>query len=115
VAAANLASEEMTEVVDDREDINKNQGGRCCLGKSSREGEKKKIKIAVDNRKVATGGGEREKNVHEKKKERPYEGKEDIEHVLEIPTCIQGDSLTWSSWGPVAEKFHRRRRWRLRL
>jgi hypothetical protein len=94
VAAANLASEEMTEVVDDRECISKNQGVRCCLGKSSREGGKlKKRKFAVD-KKMATGGGEREQNVQEKKRERPYEGKEDIEHVLEIPTCFQGDSLT---------------------
>ena len=69
VAAANLASEEMTEVVDDREDINKNQGGRCCLGKSSREGEKKKQKFAVDKRKMATSGGKKEKNVREKRGE----------------------------------------------
>jgi hypothetical protein len=114
VAAANLASEEMMDVVDDKEHINKNQGGRCCLGKSSREGGKKKRKFAVDKRKKTTGGGG-QKNVQEEEKERPYEGKEDIEHVLEIPTCFQGDSLTWSSWGPVAEKLHRRRRWRLRL
>jgi hypothetical protein len=73
----------MTEVVDDREDINKNQEGRCCLGKSSREGEKKKRKIAVDKRNMATGGGENEKDIQEKKEERTYEGREDIDRVLE--------------------------------
>jgi hypothetical protein len=58
LAIANLASEGKVEVVDDKQDINRNQGGRCCLGKSSREGETKKRKIAVDKRKMATGGGE---------------------------------------------------------
>jgi hypothetical protein len=48
---------------------------------------------ADKRRKMTPGGGESENNVQDKKKERPYEGKEDIEHVLEIPTCFQGDSL----------------------
>ena len=64
---------------------------------------------------MATGGGEREKNVQVKKHERPYGGKEDIRHVLEILTYLKG-ALTWSSWGEaVAEKLHQRKRWRLRL
>ena len=63
LAIANLASEGKVEAVDDTQDINRNQGGRCCLGKSSREGEKKKRNIAVDKRKMATGKGENEKNV----------------------------------------------------
>jgi hypothetical protein len=71
-------------VVDDKEDINRNQGGRCCLGKSSREGENRKRNIVVDKRKMATGGGENGKNIQEKK-ERPYEGREeDVERFLEV-------------------------------
>jgi hypothetical protein len=113
VAAANLASEEMTDVVEDKEHINKTQGGRCCLGKSSREGAKKKRNFVVDKRKKTTGGGG-QKNVQEEKGERRYdEGNEDIEHVWEIPTRFRGDLR--SSWGPVAEKLLWRRRWRLRL
>jgi len=62
VAAANLASEEMTEVVDDKGDMKRDQGGRCCLGKSSREGyEKTKSEIAAEKRKMATGGGGKER------------------------------------------------------
>jgi hypothetical protein len=85
-AAADLAWEERDEVVDDKDDINRNQGGRCCLGKSSREGEKKKTrKVAVYKRKMTTGGGEGEKNVQAKKKERLYEGREeDVERFLEV-------------------------------
>ena len=59
MVAANLALAERKEVVDDKRDMNRNQGGCCCLGKSSREGEKKKRrKLAVDKRKMATDGGE---------------------------------------------------------
>jgi hypothetical protein len=87
--------------------------GRVSL-KGIAKGEGERRADADKRRKMATGGGEREKNVQEKKEERPYEGREDIEQVLEIPTCFQGD-LTWSSGGPVAEKLHRRRRWRLRM
>jgi hypothetical protein len=105
----------MTEVADDREDINKNQGGRCCLGKSSREGEKKKRKVAVDKRKTATGGGEREKNVHEKKrkpreKERTNEEREkELERFVETFWGRFRRGLR-SSWGPVAKKSYRWRR-----
>jgi hypothetical protein len=113
VAAANLASEGMMEVVDDREDINRNQGGRCCLGKSSREAEKKKRrKVAVDKRKMTTGGGEEETNVQEKKKEpreeawRNEEGKEDIERFLETSWGRFCRDLR-SSWGPVVKESHR--------
>ena len=75
------------EVVDDEGDINSSQGGCCCPGKSSREGGKKtrRNKVAIDKRKMATDGGENEKNVQGKKEERPYEGREeDVERFLEI-------------------------------
>ena len=62
LAIANLASEER-KVVDDKGGRNRDQGGRCCPGKSSGEGAKKKRNIAVDKRKMATGKGENEKNV----------------------------------------------------
>ena len=84
MAAAYLALEESKEVVDDEGDRNRGQGGRCCPGKSSREGEKKTRNIAVGKGKMATSGGEKEKNVQEKKCERTSEGREeDIERVLE--------------------------------
>ena len=73
-------------MVDDKGDRNRNQGGRCCLGKSSREGGKKR-KFAVDKRKLTTGGGG-QKNVQEEKGERTYEGREeeeDFERFLEMP------------------------------
>ena len=48
----------MTEAVDDKGDMKRDQGNRCCLGKSSREGdEKTKREIAVEKRKVVTDGG----------------------------------------------------------
>ena len=100
VAAANLALEERNEVVDDKEDINRNQGGGCCLGKSSREGENKNLgKVAVDKRKMTTSGGEDAKNVQVKKKEeRTSEGREeDIERVLEAQRGLFRGYLR-SSW-----------------
>ena len=105
-STANLASEEKDEVVDDKEDRNRDQGCRCCLGKSSREGEKKKIKIAVDKRKMATGRGEDEKNVRNlKEKKEPRrekertneERKEDIERFLET-SCGRFRRDLRSSW-----------------
>jgi hypothetical protein len=84
-------------VVDDKEDINRNQGGRCCLGKSSREGENRKRNIVVDKRKMATGGGENGKNIQVKKEERTYEGREDIERVLETQRGLFRGYLR-SSW-----------------
>ena len=118
MAAANLASEEMTEVVDDKEHINKNQGGRCCLGKSSREGEEKKRKFAVDKRKIATSGREREKNVQnlkekeesrEEKERTNEERKEDIGRFVETSWRRFRRELR-SSCGPVAKESYRWRR-----
>src|SRR5271170_663164 len=120
MAAADLALEERREVVDDKGDGNRGQGGRCCPGKSSRVGEKKKIKFAVDKGKMATGRGENEKNVQEKRKERPYEGreekerrneegKEDIERFLETSWGRFRRDLR-SSRGPVAKESYRWRR-----
>ena len=65
LSTANLASGEMKAVVDDEGDISSSQGGCCCPGKSSREGGKKtrRNNVAVDKRKMATDGGENEKNV----------------------------------------------------
>jgi hypothetical protein len=86
-------------VVDDKGDRNRGQGGRCCPGKSSRERGKKKKSIAVDKRKMATGRGENEKNVQEKK--------EDSEHVLETSWGrFRKDLRSSSSWGPVAKKSY---------
>ena len=80
----------------------------------------KKKSIAVDKRKMATGRGENEKNVQEKKKERPYEGrekerrneegKEDIERFLETSWGRFRRDLR-SSWGPVAKESYRWRRY----
>ena len=117
-STANLASEEKDEVVDDKEDRNRDQGCRCCLGKSSGEGEKKKRKIAVDKRKMATSRGEEEKNVRnlkEKKESREEkertnkERKEDVERFLETSWGRFRRDLR-PSCGPVAKESYRWRR-----
>src|SRR5271155_2581730 len=118
-STANLASEEKDEVVDDKEDRNRDQGCHCCLGKSSGEGEKKKRKIAVDKRKMATsGGGEEEKNVRnlkEKKESREEkertnkERKEDVERFLETSWGRFRRDLR-SSWRPIVKESYQWRR-----
>jgi hypothetical protein len=74
VAAADLASEESKEHFGNR---------RVSLKGIAKGGGQRRA--ADKRRKMTTGGGEREKNVQAKKKERPYEGREeDVERFLEV-------------------------------
>ena len=67
-------------------------GNRRVSLKGIAKGEGERRADADKRRKMATGRGEREMNVQEKKKGRRYdEGNEDIEHVWEILTLFRGD------------------------
>ena len=80
--AANLVSGERTERF----------GNHRVSIKGIAKGEGERRADADKRRKVATGGGEEEKNIRTKKNERRYnEGNEDIEHVWEILTLFRGD------------------------